>query len=126
MVASRRIGLSRRAVLAGTAAGIAGFPHISRGQGREPIKIGMPTVLSGRFTVVGNTTRAAALLAIDAFNQAGGLDGRQIELIARDDKARPDEAARVVRELINSDGCHLFISASTTAGTFAGCYIIYI
>ncbi len=79
----------------------------------------MPTVLSGRFTVIGNTIRPAALMAIDAFNQAGGLNGRQIELIARDDKARPDEAARVVRELINSDGCQIILSGSTTAGTFA-------
>lgn len=119
MIQRNGASLSRRAVLGGVAAGILGLPNISRGQGKEPIKIGMPTVLSGRFTVVGNTTRAAAMLAIDAFNQAGGLDGRLIELIARDDKARPDEAARVVRELINSDGCHLILAASTTAGAFA-------
>lgn len=122
MSGSKGRGPSRRAVLGGLgagAAGLAGFPHISRGQGKEPIKVGMPTVLSGRFTVVGNTTRAAALLAIDAFNEAGGLDGRKIELVPRDDKARPDEAARVIRELINNDGCQLIIAASTTAGAFA-------
>ncbi len=119
MSEKKRTVVARRSVLAGAAAGVLAAPAISRGQGAETIKVGMPTVLSGRFTVVGNTTRAAAMLAIDAFNQAGGLDGRKIELIARDDKARPDEAARVVRELLNADGCQLLISASTTAGAFA-------
>lgn len=119
MTAISRTGLNRRTLLAGAAAGVLAAPHVSRGQGKEPIKIGMPTVLSGRFTVVGDSARGAAGLAIDAFNAAGGLDGRMIELIARDDKARPDEAARVVRELLNADGCHLLISSSTTAGAFA-------
>ena len=119
MAKSGKTTFTRRAVLAGAAVAVTGFPSIGRAQSKEPIKIGMPTVLSGRFTVIGNTIRPAALMAIEAFNQAGGLNGRQIELIARDDKARPDEAARVVRELINSDGCQIFLSGSTTAGTFA-------
>ena len=119
MASPQRAKLSRRTLMSGVAAGVLAAPHVSRGQGKEPIKVGMPTVLSGRFTVVGNSARFSAGLAIDAFNAAGGLDGRMIELVARDDKARPDEAARVVRELINADGCHLIVSASTTAGAFA-------
>ena len=83
MTAISRTGLNRRTLLAGAAAGVLAAPHVSRGQGKEPIKIGMPTVLSGRFTVVGDSARGAAGLAIDAFNAAGGLDGRMIELVAR-------------------------------------------
>lgn len=120
MSAKRANSLSRRNVLAASAAtAIAGFPHISNAQAKQPIKIGMPTVLSGPFTVVGETCRAAAQLVLEGFNAAGGLNGRMVELLVRDDKAKPDEAARVIREFINNDKVDLFISGSTTAGAFA-------
>lgn len=112
--------LSRRGVLAaGSAAVVSGFPFIGRAENALPIKVAMPTVLSGPYTVIGETCRAATQLAFEAFNAAGGLDGRMIELIVRDDKARPDEAARVIREFINSDKVDLIIAATTTAGAFA-------
>jgi branched-chain amino acid transport system substrate-binding protein len=115
--------LSRRRII-GTAAGggvavITGFPAILRAQSRDPIKIGMPTILSGRFTQLGTTSRDAALLSIEAFNAAGGLSGRRLELVARDSKGRPDEAARVVRELLNNDGCQIIIDAEASTGAFA-------
>jgi hypothetical protein len=44
----------RREVLAGAAAAsVAGFPFVSRAQ-NKPSKIGMPTIQSGRATVVGS------------------------------------------------------------------------
>ena len=120
MPGKRPTGLSRRAILAGAAtAAVTGFPHISRAQAMQPIKIGMPTILSGPYTVIGETCRAATQLALDTFNAAGGLNGRKVELIVRDDKAKPDEAARVIREFINSDRVDVIIAASSTAGAFA-------
>ncbi len=120
MPAKRPIGASRRTILAtASAAAVTGFPFISRAQAKAPIKIGMPTVLSGPYTVIGETCRAATQLALETFNAAGGLDGRKVELVVRDDKAKPDEAARVIREFINADKVDLIIAASTTAGAFA-------
>ena len=111
-------GPSRRTIV-GTAAAVMGFPYISRAQAKAPIKIGMPTVLSGPYTVIGETCRAATQLALDKFNADGGLDGRMVDVVVRDDKAKPDEAARVIREFINSDKVDLILAASTTAGAFA-------
>ena len=120
MPGSRSTNATRRAVLATAAtAAVTGFPFVSRAQGKQPIKIGMPTVLSGPYTVIGETCRAATQLALDTFNNAGGLDGRKVELIVRDDKAKPDEAARVIREFINNDRVDIILAASTTAGAFA-------
>ena len=120
MPGKRPTGASRRAILATAAtAAVTGFPYVSRAQAKAPIKIGMPTVLSGPYTVIGETCRAATQLALDSFNAAGGLDGRKVELVVRDDKAKPDEAARVIREFINNDRVDLIIAASTTAGAFA-------
>ena len=119
---TQSMGLSRRSVLMGAAVSgmaVTGFPFISRAEDKQPIKIGMPTVLSGPYTVIGETCRAATQLALDNFNSSGGLDGRKVELVVRDDKAKPDEAARIIRELINGDRVDLIIAASTTAGAFA-------
>lgn len=100
--------IGRRAILGGAGAlaatAITGFPHIARAQAK-PIRIGMPTILSGRVAMLGTTARAAAKLAIQSFNDAGGVNGRTIELIDRDSQGRPDAAAKVARDLINNDGC---------------------
>ncbi len=59
-------GLFRRGVLkAGGALGataVAGFPMIATGQARRPIKIGMPTILSGRVAQLGISSRNAVTM----------------------------------------------------------------
>src|SRR5260370_38322649 len=55
----------------------------------------------------------------DKINAAGGLAGRQIEMVIRDSKGQPQEAARVARELVNTDGCELLIDAEASSGAFA-------
>ena len=120
--ARSRIG--RRSVLKGAtalgaAAAVGGFPAVLRAQDQGAIKIGMPTILSGRVAIVGETSRAGAMMVIGKFNEAGGLNGRKLELVVRDSKGRPDEAARVTRELVNSDGCQLILDAEASSGAFA-------
>src|SRR5215470_18423694 len=79
-----------------------GFPFISRAEDK-PIKIGVPTILSGRVAQLGISSRNALTMEAEKFNAAGGLGGRKIELIARDSKGKPDEAANNTRQLINGD-----------------------
>ena len=114
--------LSRRrfvgAGAAGVAAAITGFPHIAGAQAKV-IRIGMPTILSGRVAMLGNSSRTAAQMAIKAFNEAGGVNGRTIELIDRDSQGRPDIAAKVTRDLINNDGCEIIIDGEASSGAFA-------
>lgn len=115
-----RAGLDRRqfALGAASAAAITGFPAVLRAQ-NAPVKLGMPTILSGRVAQLGISASNAARLSIDAFNAAGGLDGRPVELLLRDSKARPDEAARVVRDLINSEGVDVIFNAEASSASFA-------
>ena len=118
---SKRFG-KRRALIkaAGTVAATAGigFPFISRAEDK-PIKIGVPTILSGRVAQLGISSRNAILMEVEKFNAAGGLGGRKIEIITRDSKGKPDEAANNTRQLINGDGCEIIISAESSAGAFA-------
>src|SRR5271163_2139526 len=114
--------LSRRTFVAASAAGaaaaITGFPHIAGAQARV-IRIGMPTILSGRVAMLGNSSRAAAQIVIKPFNEAGGVNGRTIELIDRDSQGKPDIAAKVTRDLINNDGCEIIMDAEASSGAFA-------
>ena len=88
-------------------------------QTRKPIKAGMVTIQSGRFAVIGSASSKGALVEIEKFNAAGGLNGRPIELIVRDSKAKPEESARLAREFVNSDGCEILFDADTSAAAFA-------
>jgi branched-chain amino acid transport system substrate-binding protein len=101
-----------------TAAAGIGFPFISRAQ-NKPIRIGMPTILSGRVAQLGISSRNAVMTEVDKFNAAGGLGGRKIEVITRDSKGKPDEAANNTRQLINGDGCEIILDAESSAGAFA-------
>ncbi len=115
-------GLGRRSVLAGAAAvggaALGGFPHIAGAQSKV-IRVGMPTILSGRVAMLGNSNRAAAQIAVKAFNDAGGINGRTIELIDRDSQGRPDVAAKITRDMINNDGCEIIIDGEASSGAFA-------
>ncbi len=115
-------GVGRRTMLKGAGAVAAtatiGFPFVSRAQ-NKPIKAGMVTIQSGRFAVIGSASSKGALTEIEKFNAAGGLNGRPVELIVRDSKGKPEEAARISREFVNSDGCEILFDSDTSAAAFA-------
>lgn len=105
-------------VAGAAAAGTVSMPWVAGAQAKT-IKVGFPTILSGRVAQLGTSSRNAAQMEIEKVNAAGGLAGRPIELVVRDTKGQPQEAARVARELINSDGCELLIDAEASTGAFA-------
>src|SRR5258707_12911 len=79
--------LTRRDFAAGIAAGIAA-PHISgsaRAQGAT-IKIGMCAPITGPAAEAGKYATGGAKLALEAVNKAGGVLGKQLELIVEDDQ----------------------------------------
>src|SRR6266566_660238 len=120
MTKTSKPGVSRRATLAMMGAGAVTFatPWVARAQAKT-IKVGMPTILSGRVAQLGNSSRNGVMLEVEKVNAAGGIAGRQIEMVVRDSKGQPQEAARVARELVNSDGCEILIDAEASSGAFA-------
>ncbi len=114
---SRRAFLRNATLVAGSAA-LPGFPAIVQAQ-PAPIRIGQVTISSGRVAQIGISSRNALMMEIDAFNKAGGLNGQMIELIARDSKGKPEDAARYARELINSEGCNIILDCEGSSGAFA-------
>ncbi|MBL8491605.1 MAG: ABC transporter substrate-binding protein [Rhodocyclaceae bacterium] len=65
----------------------------------EPIRIGFVGGLSGSSSDVGTAGRDAVVLAIEQVNNAGGIAGRKVELIERDDAQNKDTATRSATEL---------------------------
>jgi branched-chain amino acid transport system substrate-binding protein len=101
---------ARRRLL-GAAAATAALPAIGRAQGPRPIRIGEINSYSTipQFLV---PYRKGWELAVEEVNAAGGLLGRRVEVIARDDAGRPDDAVRHATELAASEKVDLL------AGTF--------
>jgi branched-chain amino acid transport system substrate-binding protein len=63
----------------------------------------MATTLSGAIALFGVANQNGAQLAVDELNAAGGVLGRPVELIVRDEQARPEEGVAQARDLIISE-----------------------
>ena len=68
---------------------------------------------------LGVSSRNAVMMEVEKFNAAGGLDGRPIEVIVRDSRGVPAEAARIAREMITSDRVDLLLDGEPSSGGFA-------
>ncbi|MFA7293457.1 MAG: ABC transporter substrate-binding protein [Rhodocyclaceae bacterium] len=66
----------------------------------EPIRIGYVGGLTGRVADLGIAGRNGFQLAVEQMNSAGGVQGRQIEVIVKDDAQDPAQAKRVTEELV--------------------------
>jgi len=88
-------------------------------QGQAPIRVGFVGELSGRQSDLGVHERDAAQLAVDDVNARGGVTGRKIELVVRDDKGTPQGAQAADRELIDA-GVVAIIGHATSGQTMAG------
>ena len=105
MSASNR--LTRRSVLAGVAgaaaAGLAGSPRIARAEGS--LKIGLVAALSGQSALSGEGITRGLTMAINEINAAGGVLGRKLELVRRDDESNPAKGQLAARDLLDRESC---------------------
>ena len=101
---------NRRSILKGAAAGTgalagAGWVPFIQAQTSEPIKIGFQVHRTGIGAAYGRwygrTTEAAAAL----INEAGGINGRQIEILPEDDGTDPRRGAEVVEKFASQYDC---------------------
>lgn len=83
--------------------GCAGSKSTDSSSGADTVKIGWFGPLTGPTATDGTLSRDAALLAVEQVNTAGGVNGKQIELVIEDDQGKPEEALKAVQKLINSD-----------------------
>lgn len=105
----------RRQVLAGGAALAAATQSTHLwAQQQKPIRIGVITPLSGPQEFLGTYVKNGAEVAVDQINKAGGVMGRPLQLVIRDDKANPAAGVAAAKELL-ADGVNLHIGTISSA-----------
>ena len=112
---------SRRTFLGASIGAIAASQGLPARSQNSPIRIGCITTLSGAAGILGKPQHQGMLLAAKRINESGGILGRQIEIIVRDDQSKPDVAVAAVRELAGS-GVRIFagVLASPVALAISG------
>ncbi len=107
--------ISRRSLLTTASAGavLAASPfRINLLQAQEAtIKVGFPVPLTGPYGTEAQDQVRAAEVAIAEFNEGGGLNGRKAELLVRDDKLNPGEAATRTLELIEKEKVNFIVGS---------------
>ncbi|WP_456308159.1 ABC transporter substrate-binding protein [Siccirubricoccus deserti] len=93
-------GVRRRRLLA-TAGMTVVAPLVARAQG-EPIRIGEINSYTAQPAFL-QPYRNAWILAQEQVNAAGGIHGRPLETLFRDDAGRPEDAVRLAGELVNAE-----------------------
>jgi len=86
--------------------------------GSDAIKIGVIAPLTGNVAVYGMAVRDAVELYTKKFNEAGGVNGRNIDLIIYDDKGDPIEAVNAYNKLVSADKVVAIIGPVTSSPTF--------
>ena len=69
----------------------------------EPIKIGVSGPFTGGSAPMGVSMRDGVKVAIKEINEKGGVLGRQLEAVERDDEAKNERGVQVAQELINKE-----------------------
>lgn len=90
--------LFRKIVLTSIALAAASLSYAA-----EPIKIGLQGPLTGGSSPMGVSMRDGAKLAVAEINAKGGVLGRQIQMIERDDEAKNERGVQISQELINKE-----------------------
>jgi branched-chain amino acid transport system substrate-binding protein len=95
------MGFTRRHLMAASAASLA-VPYVARAASRDPILIGEVNSYAA-FPTFTMPYRNAMVMAVEEINSKGGVSGRPLKLITKDDGANPQDAIRAATELVRSD-----------------------
>lgn len=69
----------------------------------EPIKIAIIGAMSGTNAVLGDWMKKGVTLAVEEKNKAGGIQGRQIQIIVYDDEADPTKSVNLAQKVATED-----------------------
>lgn len=77
---------------------LAGLAHA--GHAAAPVRLGAINPLTGKLANHGQEIQSGIEQAVDEINQAGGLAGRPVQLLSRDDQSQPETAVNQAQDLI--------------------------
>src|ERR1700750_2388825 len=112
--------LTRRQALASGAAVLATTIAKPAIAAKDPIMIGYLPALTGPSSSTGIGINRGVQLAVQEINAAGGIDGRQIELIVRDTQSDPTKAVNGAAELSRAQKVSAVVGPVNSGESLAG------
>jgi branched-chain amino acid transport system substrate-binding protein len=85
----------------------------------DEIKMGYIGGASGFAAAFGVPAQEGVQFAIDEINEAGGINGRQITLVALDDKGDPLESIQSAKRLVEAEKVDVIVTGSSSSATLA-------
>ncbi|MCB2135088.1 MAG: ABC transporter substrate-binding protein, partial [Rhodobacteraceae bacterium] len=130
---------TRRSVLKGLALGTgalaatSALPRFVQAQSSEPIRVGFQLHRTGIGASYGRWYERTASAALKVINDAGGINGRPVEIVFEDDGTDPKRGAEVVEKLTAQSNCdlvmgtlfsHVVIGSAPRAGELKVPYLV--
>ena len=89
------------------------------GGGGDTVRVGVNIELSGPAAVQGTAYKNAVELIAEQINADGGVGGKQLELIIRDNKSDPTEALQVAKGMIENDNVIAMVGGGSSPTTLS-------
>jgi branched-chain amino acid transport system substrate-binding protein len=112
-----RLGIVRALIAAGAlaASGLVSQTALAE----EPIKIGWLSSLTGPLSSAAVAENQGVQYAVEEINKAGGIDGRQVELLTRDTAGDPTKAVNFAQQLLFRDKVNFIIGPVNSGESLA-------
>jgi len=105
--------ITRRSILSAAGAALA-LPVLSQTPSGQPIRIGSTLALTGPLSATALTHKLVGEIYVEQLNKRGGLLGRQVQWIVKDDQSKPDLARTLYEQLVTSDKVDLLMGPYAT------------
>lgn len=122
-IKKERNEMSRRRMLLGVAALAACLATADAGHAQETVRIGALYPLTGNLAVLGNENLAGAKIAVDMINEAGGVGGKQVELVTGD-ATTPDKAQSEAERLSSLENLQVITGTYSSGLSYAASQVV--
>ena len=89
------------------------------GGGADKVRVGVFMSLTGSTANFGISSVNGIKMAADEVNAAGGINGKQIELLVQDDRSDASEAATIVTKFVTQDQVHAVLGEVASSRSIA-------
>lgn len=114
MTIDRRAFMAAVSALGAGALASSAFAQSGGKPSGEPIRIGGTLAMTGPLASTGLVHKLTGEIYVDDLNERGGLLGRPVEWILKDDQSKPDVARTLYEQLVTSDKVDLLIGPYAT------------
>ena len=111
---SKTSAIRRRTVIAAAASAAWAAGPLAFAQQGAPIRIGSTLALTGPLSATAQIHKLVGEIYVDGLNKRGGLLGRPVEWIVKDDQSKPDVARTLYEQLVTSDKVDLLMGPYAT------------